>query len=169
MPEIDLLGYSWANKLSMDAVELLKTFASSNFQLIAVFIEFFIFIRLITVKVGLFNLNSVFQTLNTLKQTKKLIIAITNSKSNVMVKKLSILRELDSINTESTFYIESLRLDVEVCESFYLFAFWSKPFTWLDFQFAYKLSTRNFYVLKLSLLTVNFTRGLNPKDFSRCG
>lgn len=53
--------------------------------------------------VGLFYLTSVFQIKKRLEKTRKLTIAQTRIRRRVIDKKTSILRELDSISTESTF------------------------------------------------------------------
>lgn len=68
--------------------------------------------------VGLFYFTSVFHIKKRLEKTKKLTTAQTSIRRRVIDKKTYILRELDSIRTESTFYMDSLRLEVEVCESF---------------------------------------------------
>lgn len=67
--------------------------------------------------VGLFYLTSVFQIKKRLEKTRKLIIAQTNIRRRVIDKKTSILRELDSISTESTFSMDYFLLEVDVCES----------------------------------------------------
>lgn len=67
--------------------------------------------------VGLFYLTSVFQIKKRLEKTRKLIIAQKSIRRRVIDKKTSILRELDSISTESTFSMDYFLLEVDVCES----------------------------------------------------